>query len=214
MEVQVWSDVSVAVQTVLATAKVITAISKDSPAEVSSTSHGFSNGAYVLIKCKGLRDADYLVGRVANTASGTFELEGIDSTDWKGTFVSGTAELITFGAEFATLQDVSPSGGESADVAVSTIHNSQDGSIPGNFTPLVMSHGSIRDVADPGLIECRKASKVKGIRAVRYTFAEGNVMVFAGYPSTSLAPGGSAGGIVTTSLKFNVKGLLCDLEAA
>ena len=122
MEISTWSDVSVAVQTALGTAKAITAITKANPAVATATAHGFADGDMVLIKCNGLPDADYVVTRVLNSTTNDFEMEGVDSSAWRGTIVSATAEEITFGAEFAVLQDVTPSGGEAGDIAISTIH--------------------------------------------------------------------------------------------
>lgn len=211
MNLQIWSDVAVAVQTLLGGVKAVTGITKATEAVVACVGHGFTAGAPVMIRCTGLPDADYLVGVVdASPTTDEFTLKDINSTNWRGTFVSGTAQLITFGAEFDTLQTVSPSGGEAADVLVSTIHTSQDKSIPGNTSPIVFAFDSIRDPADPGLKECRDASRTRTTRAIRFTFADGQKVYFVARPSTTLAPGGSAGAPVTTPLKMNVAGPLTD----
>ena len=46
-----------------------------------------------------------------NTTAKTFELEGEDTTLYD-TFISGSYQIITFGASFQTVQTVSPSGGD------------------------------------------------------------------------------------------------------
>jgi hypothetical protein len=49
VNVSVWSNVGIAIQSALAAAKTITAITKANPGVASSTTHGYSNGDYVLL---------------------------------------------------------------------------------------------------------------------------------------------------------------------
>jgi hypothetical protein len=132
----------------------------------------------------------------------------IDTTDFSA-FVSGHAEKITFGSVADVITEVTPSGGEAADIVSTTIHTSQDKSIPGNTAPLVYSLGAQWKPDDPALVEMAAAFGLKATRAVEFVFADGTTAVrFAAKPSTTMAPGGSAGGIVTTSAKLNVQGPL------
>jgi len=203
--VNVWSKVAIDVQTVLGPAKTITAISKAAVGVVSSATHGFANGAYVLLKLSGMIEADQMVVRVANTAAGTFEMEGVDTTLFN-TFSSGTAQEITFGASAATVQDVNSSGGEAKEIDTTTVHQDTDTAIPGNKSALSYTFGNIWDPADPALKELKKADNVKGERCVRITFASGAKVVFNCYPTASLAPGGSKGEVVTTQTGFKLRG--------
>lgn len=205
LEVTVWSDVGVAVQTVLASPKTISAITKANPAVASSTAHGFNDGDLVLLKVSGMADVDYLVARVDNKTTDAFDLEGVDSTDFD-TFVSGTAEKITFGAAASTITNVTASGGEAEDINIRTIHRSQDFVIPGNFAPLVMNMESLWDVNDPALLALKAFSKAKTPAAIAITFATGSKVYFAATPGVSLAPTGSAGGPVTTPVKLGLRG--------
>jgi hypothetical protein len=69
--------------------KTITNITKANPAVVSSTSHGFSNGEVVIIKnVSGMSEVNERSFTVANVAANTFELSGIDSTNYT-TYSSG-----------------------------------------------------------------------------------------------------------------------------
>lgn len=203
--INVWSKVAVAVQTALAAAKTITAITKASPAVASSTAHGFSDGDIVLIKATGMTEVNHMVVRVDNSVTNAFDLEGVDSTLF-GTFVSGTAEKLTFGASAATFTDVNSSGGEAKPVDITTIHDDTDKEQPGSKTALSYSFGSLWDPADPALVELKKADNVKGERCVALTFASGSKVYFNCYPSASLAPGGSKGEAVTTQVGFKLRG--------
>lgn len=202
----VWSKVAVAVQTVLATPKTISAITKANPAVASSTAHTFTNGQEVKLgNITGMSELNNKVVRVANVAANTFELEGVDSTLF-GTFTSGNAALITFGASAATIQDVNSSGGEAASLKATTIHDDTEKEVPGNFSALGYSFSNLWDPADPALIELAKASTVKGTRAIKLSFAGGAKVYFDCYPSALLAPGGSAGELVTTPTSFKLTG--------
>lgn len=207
-DINVWSNVQVAVQTVLAAAKTITAITKADPAVASSTAHGFVAGDIVLLKVKGMNALNYRVVRVlAAPTADSFSLEGIDSTDFAD-FVSGTAEKVTFGAQASTLQELSPSGGEAAGIPVSTIHNDQDYEIPGNRTPIVISAGSLWDVEDPALLAMKGFDDIKTPGCVLVTFATGAKLLFAAYMSANLAPAGAAGQVVTTPVSMRLRGLI------
>ncbi len=206
-DVNVWSNVRVAIQTLLGTAKTITAITKANPAVVTSAAHGLSDGDIVLLKIKGMRELNWRLARVDDSTTDSFELEGIDSTDF-GTFVSGTAEEVTFGAEAATFQDFSPSGGEAAGIQVNTIHDDQDFEIPGNRTPLIMQSNSLWVPDDPALVAMKGFDMTKTPGCALLEFATGARVLMAAYMSANLAPGGAAGAPVTTSVSLRVRGQL------
>lgn len=213
METQVWSDVQVNVESVRAAAKVITAISLAAPGVATSNAHGYADGDIVLLELVGMRELNQAVVMVDDSTANDFKMIGLDGgqVDTTGfqAFVSGKASKITFGAVADVITDVSPSGGEAADITDSTVHRSQDRSIPGNTSALVYALGAQWKPDDPALVEMKKAFGTKATRCVEYVFADGVTAVrFAAKPSTTLAPGGSSGGIVTTSAKLNVQGPL------
>lgn len=208
-DIQLWSDVAVDVQTALAAPKTITAITKASPAVASSTAHGYSNGDIILLKVAGMLDLDYAVVRVSGVTTDAFSLEGIDSTEF-GDFASGTAEEVTFGATAATFTEVSATGGEAEPVLIQTIHRRRGYNLPGNETPLNFEFGSLWVPSDPALIALKAASRTRSVRAVRFVFADGSLGLFAGVPSASLVPTGSAGAAVTTPVTINARGLFQD----
>lgn len=209
-DIQLWSDVDVDVQTALAPAKVITAISKATSAVCSSSTHDYVVNDILLLKVQGMIDLDYAVAKVTAVVAGvSFALGGIDSTLF-GTFVSGTAEKITFGASAATFTEVSAAGGESEQVLIQTIHRRRGYNLPGNETPLVFTFGSLWVPSDPALIALKAASRARSVLAMRFTFADGSLGLFAGTPAASLVPNGSAGAPVTTPVIVNVRGLFQD----
>lgn len=201
-----WSNVAVAIQSALAAADTISAITKANPGVVTSTSHGWVNGDYVKLTIQGMHQLDGRVSRVANVAANTAELEGIDTTSFD-TFSSGTGEVITFGTTLTTATSISASGGDFDFMDTTTIHDSIKKQIPGLATPAVFTFESIWDVADAGLVALRSASDSQAQRAVRFTFANGQKLVFNGYVGATLLPTGSAQEIVKTSVVITAFGL-------
>ena len=208
MSIQIWSDVDVEVQSIAAATKTITAISKANPAVATSVGHGYALGSLVLLRVKGFGALDYALVRVGAVTADTFVLKGVDTTDFSGTFVSGTASQITLGISAETITDVSPSGGDSAQVAISTIHKRPDFNIPGKAAPLSYALGSLWDVSDPALQAFKAAARAKKVLAVRFAWADGTEVLFAAQPSTTLSPGGAAGAAVTTPVSLAVRGWL------
>lgn len=205
LDVNVWSDVQIAVQSVIASAKTISAITKASPGVASATAHGYSDGDLAVLKVSGMRELDWMIVRVSASSTDAFSLEGVDTTNFH-TFVSGTAQKLTFGTEAATFTDVSPSGGEAEDIPIKTIHNPQDFTIPGNFSPVAYGLGSLWDADDAALLALKAFGKAKTVVGIQIGFATGAKVYFMATPSASMAPGGSAGGPVTTPVKLSLRG--------
>ncbi len=129
-----WSSVAVSVQSALASAKTITAITKANPGVVSSTAHGYSNGDYVLMTVQGMYQVNYRVFRVSAVATDSFSLEGEDTTNY-ATFSSGSCQKITFGTSLATLTNINASGGDFDFIDTTTIHDSIKTQVPGLPNP-------------------------------------------------------------------------------
>lgn len=201
-----WSNVQVSMQSAIAAAKTITAITKASTGVVSSTAHGYSNGDYVLLTVSGMRQLNERVCRVAGVATDSFQLEGIDTTDFD-TFVSGTAEKITFGTSITTATSISSSGGDFDFIDTTTIHDNTRTQMPGLPNATSFTFDNIWDVSDAGLLAMKNASDAQAKRAFKFQFGVGGqIMVFAGYVGASLLPGGSAQQLVTTSAAITMNG--------
>lgn len=201
-----WSNIQIAMQSAIAATKTITAITKASPGVATSTSHGYSNGDYVLLTISGMWQLDSRVVRVANQAANTFELEGIDTTLFD-TFTSGTAQVITFGTSISTATSISSSGGGFDFIDTTTIHGNSKTQIPGLPAAATFSFDNIWDVSDTGLLAMKTASDSQAKKSFKFTFGTGGqIMVFNGYVGASLLPGGQAQQMVTTSTTITMDG--------
>ena len=200
-----WANVAVSVQSALAATKTITAITKASPGVVSSTTHGYSNGDYVLLTVQGMYQVNYRVFRVSSVAADSFALEGEDSTNY-GTFVSGTAQKITFGTSLATLTSINASGGDFDFIDTTTIHDNIKTQVPGLPNPATYNFDSFWDPSDAGLVALKSASDSQAQRAILFAFANGQKFTFNAYVGCSLSPTGSAQDLIKTSVVFTALG--------
>jgi hypothetical protein len=201
-----WTGVGIDVQTALGATKTITAITKANPAVVTSTGHGLANGTYVLLEVSGMFELNYVIGRVANQAANTFELEGIDSTLYT-TFTAGTAKAITFGASMTTAAGINVSGGEPEFADVTTIHDLVKRRSPTTVSAVSMSIDSFWDPSNTALQQLNAASKAKTQRAIQVRFTDGSRLLGSAYVSAPLAPTGSAGEVVKTPISLEFQGL-------
>ena len=205
MAVNIWSNVQIAVQSALGANKTITGITKASPAVVTSTAHGLSNGAYVTLTVQGMWQLDQVVARIANVAANTFELEGIDATSYD-TFTSGTANEVTFGTTLSSVSDINVSGGDFQMIDVTTIHDNVRKEVPGSASPVSISMTANWDPSDAGLVALKSASDQQAQRAVLFSFANSQKFVFNAYVGCSLAPVGSAQDLIKTNVVFTALG--------
>jgi len=203
-----WIAVGVAVQSTLATAQPITGVTKASPGVATYTgTDTYANGDYVVISASGMNQINGRVFRVAglNVGSKTFQLEDEDTSNYD-TFTSGTAAEITFGTSMSTATGLSATGGDFDFIDTTTIHDNVRTQIPGLASPAVYSFESIWDAADTALVAFKAASDAQAQRAVRFTFANGQKVVFNGYIGATLLPTGNAADKVTTAVQITMFG--------
>lgn len=206
--VSLWTKVAVDVESSAAAEVTIVGISKTNPAVVTFNGSLPANGAYVRINAEGMSQVDGRVFRVANGASGSpdeFELEGENATGYDD-FSSGSFEVITYGTSMTTATGLSATGGDFDFIDVTTIHDNIRKQVPGVASPAVYTFESLWDVADGALQAFKTASDNQTLRAVRFTFANGQKVVFNGYIGASLLPVGNAQDKVTTSVVVTMFG--------
>lgn len=200
-----WTGVQVKIQSAIATALVVTAISQASPAVVTSAGHGLSNGQYVKLDVQGMSQLDGRVFKIAGVTTDTFELVGEDSTDF-GAFSSGTARAITYGTTLATATNLSASGGEAEYKDITTIHDLVKKEIPVAASAIDYSFENIWDPADEGLKALKAASDKAALLAMQFIFRDGAEVLFTGYVSATNLPTGTAQDLVKTPASIKMFG--------
>ncbi len=204
--VKKWSNVAIAMQSALASAKTITGITVGATATVTSTAHGYANGDYVLLTVQGMRQVDGRIFRVSSQTTNSFVLEGEDTSAFDA-FTSGTCQAITFGTSITTATSVSGSGGDFGFIDTTTIHDNAKTQIPELPNAASYSMDNIWDISDAGLRAMKVASDAQAKRCFKFTFGSGGqIMLFNGYVGASLLPGGQAQGMVTTGTVITMHG--------
>ena len=150
MAVRKMSNVAIAMQSSIATAVTITAISIAAPGVVTAT-NTYINGDYVLLTVNGMYQLNGRVFRVVSVSGTNFQLE--DTTGGAGlstvgfaAFTSGTAQKITFGTSITTASSLTASGGDFAFLDTTTIHTNQKSQIPGAANPISFAMENLWDI--------------------------------------------------------------------
>ena len=201
---KVWKNVDVKMQSAIAAAKTITAISKASPAVVSCTAHGYSNGDIVFVLAEGMFQVDARVFRVASVTTDSFALEGEASTQFDD-FMAGTVAKATLGTTITTATTISSSGGDFAMIDKTTIHQNTRSEMPGLPNAINYSMEHIWDPSDAGLKAMKVASDLQQRRVFKFTIGDA-IVLFAGYVGCTLLPGGQAQDLVKTTSVFTLDG--------
>lgn len=204
-----WTNVGVDVQTALAGAITISNISKASPGVVTYTGGTDpANGDFITLTANGMNEVNDRCFRIANVngAANTFELEGEVTTDYQ-TFVSGSFQVITFGASMTTAQNINVTGGETEYADTTTIHDMVRKRTPTIVSPMSLAMDNIFDLTDPAFVELNKAHKSKTKRAIRLRFGTGSKMVLTGYASAAGVPTGQAQGVVQMQMSIEAQNL-------
>lgn len=196
----------VEIQSALATAKTITAITKASEAVITAT-HDYSIGDIVVVDAvAGMAEINRRAFRVKSVSTTvSFVAESLDSTDW-GTYVSGgTVQKVSTFLSFDSLTNFDFPEPQPNPQSVTTIHANEEQEVFGlDSAPGATCNTHSFPIGNAALTEVRKASLAKTDRVLRITFQNGNVMIvntkLAGGRGISGDAGAVAGGQI--SLRF------------
>jgi len=110
------------------TPKTVTAVTNADPAVASSAAHGLADGDYVLVE-SGWSKIHNSVRRVDGSTTGTFEYEGVDSTDTAkypaGQGVGSVTEILTWEA-ITLIPSWEYTGGEKKTIDISYLDVEKD----------------------------------------------------------------------------------------
>lgn len=196
----------VQIQTALATAKTITAISKASEASITAT-HDFSIGDIILIEAvvgmTQINDRVVRVKTVSTTVS--FVCEGLDSTNFTTYASGGTAKKITLGASFDNITqfDLPDSAPDKLDIT--TIHDDEKQEAFGHDS---VQEGTLSLIANPlatAILEVQSASKANARRAFMVTLASGQKAIFNAYCSGGSGMSGGVGAVATAQISLTLR---------
>lgn len=206
VDVTRWVNMAVALESALGSDKTISGITRADPGVVTSAGHGLADGNYVKYTItQGMSKLNGRVLRIDNKTTDTWEIEGVNTTNYTA-FVAGKANLVTFGTEFQTLLDISPSGGDQQFINFRILHEDQERQIPSYRSPQVYTMRSLWDPADAALLQAEEDADNAVERALKLTFSNGKIYVVNGYVGFAFQPQGSAGELVECTITISGQG--------
>jgi hypothetical protein len=206
------SGLVLAMESAIAAAKTITAITAADPGVVTSVAHGYVDGDIVLLEVEGMVELNNRLFIVANKADDTFELKdqntgevGIDTSTFDA-FSSGTAKKVTLGTTISGVQEFSASGGDPKFVDTTTVQDKTDKQIIVGANAINYSMTMQWDPGNAGqqaMIDAFVAGEQKGFRI---TWPNGRYVMFYGSVGYSGMPGGANQGVTTSPAAVSVAG--------
>lgn len=205
-----WSGVAIALYT-MGASQAITGITKAAPGVATTSGTAPVNGDLLYFEVSGMTEINRQILRAKSVSGLTFQLEAVDGTSIDTTnfttFTSGSFKKLTAAYSVSSATTINSSGGDISQIPTTTVHDTQETSIPG--LPSAKSYGMDHiwdptDTAQQALLAYYKSQSLIG---VGFTFGTGGPkMYFAGYSGFDGTPSGQAQGLVTTNGVFNVFG--------
>lgn len=160
-----------------------------------------------LINIQGMVEVNNRIFRVANQASGTFVLEGLNTTTFGdyNTTSKGSFEIVTLGTSFDLFINFDGSGGEAQTIDGTLLVDEQDVELPGNKSAVSYSGSAAWDPADAGFQAAEIADSDEINRVFMVQWPSGYRHLFNGRVSFSGVPTGQIGDRVVTP--FSVRAL-------
>jgi hypothetical protein len=194
----------VEIATAFAVAVSITGITKANPGVVTANAHGYANGDVIVLSAdSGMVELDGQAVRVANVTTNTFELEGLDTTDYSTHSGSTTtAKRVTTWQTLSQATQVSAPSSEANRIDVTTLLDTmrrEQFGLPGAV------QGSISAFFDPlsaATAEVREATQKNQARVMRVTFQTGLKWVQNAYWSGGEGFELQQGAAATQSISF------------
>ena len=211
MSIKTNSGLKLFMESAIASAKTITAITKAAPGVVSSTAHGFTNGDIVLLEVQGMVELNGRLFKVVNVAADSFQLAGVDGTTGidttlYNTFSSGTAKKVTLGTSITGVQEFTFSGGDIKTVDTTTVNDLVDTQVvvgaAAQAADLTMQWDP-SSAAQQAMIAAFQTRANKGFKVM---WPDGAFVLWYGTVGYTGAPGGGKQGVTTSPAKITMLG--------
>jgi hypothetical protein len=184
----------------------ITSISNATTAVVTAAAHGLSAGDIITVK-SGWQRINERVFRVANPLAGTFELEGLDTSDTSafpiGTSSGSAVKTLTF-TQITQVIGISTSGGDQQFATVSPLESDFEIQIPTMYSAQSLSMDIGDDPTLAGYQALKKAADARAIRPLLLQNKNGSKIYYYGYVSLNETPSKNKGQVDTVKSSFSL----------
>jgi hypothetical protein len=196
----------VAIASGYGSAKTITAITNANPGVATSAAHGFTDGDILEVTSGWSRLTNKIV-RVDGSATGTFELEGIDTTStsvYSAGGGTGTAREITGWTQLAQIVGSTSSGGEQQFLNYQFLEADAESRIPTFKSAAGIQFTVADDPSLPGYILAKAANDDRVPRAIRVTLSNGAILLYNAYVSLSTIPSLTVNELMTIEVTLSL----------
>jgi hypothetical protein len=190
-------------------AKVVSAVTQAKPGVASSTAHGLANKSLgYFASVEGMVQLEGQSARVANQATDTFELEGINTTGFPAFTDAAQFIPITAWATVSNATSFSVGGGDAEKLDITTLLDDIKQEINGLLAAQTVTFNvNSETVSNEAMAIVEDAARNATYLVFRITLKDGSVRSFRGQPSM---PGEDVqkGAIGTGSFSVTVKGFV------
>jgi hypothetical protein len=206
-------NVRVEIAKTFGTAKTVTAITQANPGVATSAAHGLADGAVgYLSGVTGMTNLDGQAVRVNSPATDTFQLEGIDTTDYAA-FTAGEYVPVTAWSTLSRAASYQIGGGDADKLDNTTLLDALKQEVNGLLAAQTVSFDlKLETTDDEALGLVNAAALGQDYIVCRITLADGAQRLFRGQPSM-FGENVGQGAIGTGSFSVTVKGQLLRLGA-
>lgn len=194
-------------------AKVVTAITQDSPGVATSSAHSLADGAVgYFAGVTGMVNLEGQAARVDASATNTFELQGIDTTDMPA-FTAGNFIPVTAWSTLSRAASYNIGGGEADKIDTTVLLDNIKQEANGLLAAQSVSFNIKHETVDEEALQLVSAAAIsQGYLVFRITLKDGAQRIFRGQPSM---PGEDVGqgALATGAFSVSVKGQVLRLPA-
>lgn len=213
MSIKTNSGLKLYMESAIAAAKTISAITKAAPGVFSSTAHGFANGDMILLEVQGMVELNGRLFKVVSVAADTFQVAGVDGTTGLdttlySTFSSGTAKKLTLGTTITGVQDFSFSGGDIKTVDTTTVNDVVDTQIVVGASAQAADMTMQWDPSSAAQQAMIAAFQTRANKGFKVVWPDGAWTAWYGTVGYTGAPGGGKQGVTTSPAKITMLGSL------
>ncbi|MCU7216641.1 phage tail protein [Pseudomonas sp. VE 196-7] len=186
--------------------KPVTAISNANPAVATAAAHGLTDGDVIVVNSGWTRLNDK-VARVADSDTGTFELEGINTTNtvvYTAGAGVGSVRAASGWAQISQITDSTSSGGEQQFTTFGFLEESDDRQLPTTKSPISMSITVADDPSLPYVAVVETADEDRAPRVLRLTLPNASVIYYNAYVSITSTPTLSRNNIMTRTITLSL----------
>jgi len=196
-------------ESAIAAAKTITAITKAAPGVFSSTAHGYTNGDVILLELQGMVELNGYLCKVVSVAADTFQVAGvngatgIDTTNFS-TFTSGTAKKVTLGTWITGVSEFSFAGGDIKTLDTTTVNDVVDTQVVVGAAAQSADMTLQWDPASTAQQAMIAAFKTRANKGFKVMWPDGAFAMWYGTVGYTGAPGGGKQEVTTSQAKITM----------